>query len=156
MAEEQYMKTDGALDWDSDITKDDEYEILPEGTYTFRVEALERGRYNGSEKMGACPVANLTLSVVNAETEKHGKILDSLYLHAKAEWRLSQFFTAIGQKKKGETLKMDWNMVPGSTGRLELTINEYTKKDGSKAKNNRVGKYLPPEAPKAWTPGKGF
>ena len=153
---EEYMNTNGALDWDDEITKDDEYEILPEGTYNFKIESLERARFNGSEKMTACPVANLTISVVNPETEKHGKVFDSLYLHAKSEWRLSQFFASIGQKKKGETLKMNWTMVPGSTGKLELVISEFTKKDGTKGKNNKVSKYLPPEPAKAWAPGQGF
>lgn len=155
---DEYMNTNGALDWDDEITKDDEFELLPAGTYNFRVESMERSRFNGSEKMSACPVAELKLSVVNLETEKHGTVKDSLFLHAKSEWRLSQFFTAIGQKKKGEPLKMNWNMVPGSTGKLELTVNKFTRNDGTPGENNRVGKYLPAEAPatSGWTPGKGF
>ena len=153
---EEYMNggMEGALDWNSEITKDDEYELLPEGTYNFRVESFERGRFNGSEKMSACNQANLTLAVTDPASGKSGKIFDTLFLHSKSEWRLSQFFTAIGQKKKGEPLRMNWNLVPGATGRLELTVNRYTKKDGSTGENNRVGKYLPPT--QAWTPGQGF
>jgi len=142
-----------ALDWNDTINKDDEYELLPEGTYEFTVESFERGRFDGSEKMSACPMANLTLLVKDPATGKQGKVFDTLFLHSKAEWRLSQFFTGIGQKKKGEPLRMDWNRVPGSTGRLELTVNKYTKKDGSSGENNRVGKYLPKEK-KQFTPGQ--
>lgn len=152
MAEEYMNPAAGALDWDSEITKDDEFELLPAGTYSFKVESLERARFAGSEKMSACNQANLTLILTGVDGKQH-KVFDSLFLHSKAEWRLSQFFTAIGQKKKGEPLKMNWNMVPGSTGRLELTVNKYTKKDGTPGENNRVSKYLPPQA---WTPGQGF
>lgn len=152
MAEEYMNPAAGALDWDSEITKDDEFELLPAGTYSFKVESLERARFAGSEKMSACNQANLTLILTGADGKQH-KVFDSLFLHSKAEWRLSQFFTAIGQKKKGEPLKMNWNMVPGSTGRLELTVNKFMKKDGTPGENNRVGKYLPPQA---WTPGQGF
>lgn len=154
MAEEYMNPAAGALDWDSEITKDDEYELLPAGTYSFKVESLERARFNGSEKMSACNQANLTLILTGSDGKQH-KAFDSLFLHSKAEWRLSQFFTSIGQKKKGEPLKMNWNLVPGSTGKLELTVNKYKKKDGSDGENNKVGKYLPPEQ-KAWTPGQGF
>ena len=154
MAEEYMNPAAGALDWDSEITKDDEYELLPAGIYNFKVESMERARFNGSEKMSACNQANLTLILTGADGKQH-KAFDSLFLHSKAEWRLSQFFTSIGQKKKGEPLKMNWNLVPGSTGKLELTVNKYKKKDGSDGENNKVGKYLPPEQ-KAWTPGQGF
>ena len=146
--------TEGALGWNDEITKDDEFELLPAGVYDFKVESLERGYFDGSEKMSACPKADLTLIVHDPVTGKEGKIFESLFLHSKSEWRLSQFFTAIGQKKKGEPLRMDWNKVPGSSGRLELTVNEYTsKKDGSKRQNNRVGRYLPKEI-KTFTPGQ--
>ena len=108
--------TEGALGWNDEITKDDEFELLPAGVYDFKVESLERGYFDGSDKMSACPKADLTLIVRDPVTGKEGKIFESLFLHSKSEWRLSQFFTAIGQKKKGEPLKMNWNMVP--SGRL--------------------------------------
>ena len=103
--------------------------------------------------MSACPQANLTLAITDPVSGKRGQIKDTLFLHSKAEWKLSQFFTAIGQKKKGEPLAMNWNAVPGSTGRLELSINQYTDRNGNKAENNRVKKYLPKEQ-KVFTPGQ--
>ena len=144
-----------ALDWSSSIEKESEFELLPEGEYEFRVESMERGRYPGSERMSACPMANITLILTDDAGEQH-KVFDTLYLHKKSEWKLSQFFVGIGQKKKGEPLNPRWDEVPGSTGRLELTINEYTSKtDGTKKKNNKVSRYLPKEV-KKWAPGGGF
>lgn len=134
----------GALGWNDTITKDDEYTLLPAGTYNFEVRMFERGYFNGSEKMSACPQANLTIYVDDGQGNA-GQISDSLFLHSKAEWRLSQFFASIGKKKKGEPLIMDWDHVVGAVGKLDLDVNTYTKKDGSQGKNNRVGKYLPYE-----------
>ena len=141
------MPDNYALDWDSEISKESEFELLPAGTYRFEVTGMERGRYAGSEKMQSCPMATLTLHVTNVADGTNGSVNDSLYLNSKAEWKLSQFFLSIGQKKKGEPLRMNWNLVPGATGELELTVNEYDKKDGTRGKNNRVAKYLPKAAP---------
>lgn len=140
-----------ALDWDDEISAENEFELLPEGEYKFRIEALERGRFNGSAKMAACPQANLTIAVTK-ENGKEAKVFDTLYLNTKAEWKLSQFFVAIGQKKKGEPLTMNWGKVPGSTGKLKLVINEYTDKNGNARQNNKIDRYLEPEN-KAFTPG---
>lgn len=137
------MNEDYELSWDSTISKEaEDFPVLPAGTYAFEVISMERGRFAGSEKMHACPSAQLTIKVT-APDGTTGRVLDTLYLSSKAEWRLSQFFTALGHKKKGEPLAMNWNKVVGATGQLELTVNEYTKKDGTKGTNNRVGKYLP-------------
>ena len=142
------------LDWNEGIEKETEFELLPEGVYDFTVESFERGYYNGSDKMSACNQANITMRVQDPISGKTGKVVDTLYLHTKAEWRLSQFFTAIGQKKKGERLgSMNWNAVPGAKGRLKLSINQYTAKDGNKRENNRVKEYLPKEQ-KVFTPGQ--
>lgn len=139
-----------ALDWSSTIEQESEFILLPEGEYSFTVESMERARFNGSEKMSACPVANLVLNVYD-EQGNSAKVYESLFLHRKAEWKLSQFFISIGQKKKGEPLNPNWNMVPGSTGKLELTVNEYSK-NGETRKNNRVARYLPKEQRK-YVPG---
>lgn len=147
------MQDDYELNWDSEISKESEFELLPAGTYNFVVQGFERGRYAGSDKMCACATAAVSLKLTGADGTT-GVVIDTLYLSSKAEWRLSQFFTAIGQKKKGETLRMNWALVPGATGKLELTVNEYAKKDGTSGKNNKVAKYLPKEQTQAVP--KGF
>ena len=140
------------MDWNDVISQEQEFELLPAGTYDFTVEKMERGRYAGSEKMAACNMANLSLSVTDPQTGASGMVFDTLYLSSKAEWRLSQFFLSIGQKKKGEPLRPNWNEVPGSTGKVEIEVNKYTDKNGNLRENNRVKKYLPYE-PKKFTAG---
>lgn len=101
--------------------------------------------------MCACNTAELELVILDHEgKERH--VFDSLKLNSKMEWMLSQFFLCIGQKKKGEALRPNWNAVVGSRGRVELVINEYKDKNGNAKKNNRVGKYLAPE-PKTFKAG---
>ena len=140
------------LGWNDPISQEQEYEILPAGIYEFTVENMERGRYGGSEKMAPCNKADLTLSVRDPQSDTSGKVFDTLYLSSKAEWRLSQFFLSIGQKKKGEPLRPNWTEVPGSTGKVEIEINKYIDKSGNQKENNRVKKYLPYE-PKKFTAG---
>lgn len=145
------------LDWNAEISKESEFELLPAGTYDFTVEDMQRGEFPGSAKMSRCYKADLTIRVSDPATGKSGRIFDTLYLNSKAEWRLSQFFTSIGQKKHGETLRMNWNKVIGSTGKLKLSINKYTSsKTGEDRENNRVSEYLAPAVDKTWTPGAGF
>lgn len=140
------------LSFDDEISAEGEpYEPLPAGVYSFTVASMERGRFPGSEKMATCPTANIDMVVVDANgSERH--VFDTLYLNSKAEWRISSFFIAIGQKKKGEPFRPNWNFA-GATGRFELSVNEYTNKNGEQRKNNRVKRYLEPEK-KGYVPGK--
>ena len=142
------------LDWDDQIENEgQEFELLPEGTYDYTVENMARGRFAGSERMAACNCANLTLLIRNPETGNDCRVFDTLYLNSKAEWRLSQFFLSIGQKKKGEPLRPNWAAVPTSCVKVEIEIHEYVDKNGKARKNNRVTKYLPYE-PKKFVAGE--
>lgn len=136
--EENMNQTERELGWDDEIQKDGgEFIVLPPGDYDFTVTKFERGRFTGSDKMPACNQAKLELTV---HSKEHGDIVvyHNLFLHTKTEGLLSNFFAGIGQKKKGEPLRMNWNTVVGSKGRLKLEINQYTGRDGETRKNNQV------------------
>lgn len=51
------------LGWDDEITKDDDFALLPEGDYNFTVVKFNRGRHNGSAKLPACNKAEIELKV---------------------------------------------------------------------------------------------
>lgn len=126
------------LGWDDEIEKESEFILLPEGDYDYVVDSFERGRFEGSEKMPPCNKAILTLKIAyqgQTATVKH-----NLLLHTKTEWMLSEFFKSIGQKKKGEPLKMNWGLVPGSKGRCN--IEQYTGKNGNTY--HQVKRFLEP------------
>lgn len=134
---------DRAFDWNDTIENDSSFTLLPEGNYPFTVKAFERGEYAGGDKMPACKKAVLTLEVDGGALGVT-EITENLYLHSRAEWKLCQFFTAIGLRKRGEQLRMDWNRVPGARGWVALIVNRYKGRDGEDRQNNRVDKFLDP------------
>ena len=133
--------------WDDTITKDSEFILLPEGDYNFVVESFERGRHAGSEKMPACNKAILTLRIEAVEGTVY--ITHNLFLHTKTEGLLSAFFSSIGQKKKGEPLRMNWNQVPGSSGKAKIGIRSYNGNN-----YNEIKRFYPREDGPAFKAGE--
>ena len=132
------------LDWNDTIEKDaSEYILLQEGDYDFTVESFDRARHPGSEKLPPCNKAVLRLKI-NTENGI-AYISHNLFLHTITEGMLSAFFASIGQKKKGEPLRMDWGRVPGSTGKVRVGIRLYTTKDGEQRQANEIKRFIPKE-----------
>lgn len=142
------------IGWDDEIEKESEFILLPDGEYDFVVESMERERFEGSEKMSPCNMAVLTLRVKDPATGQPTTVKDRLYLNSKAEWKLSQFFLCIGQKKHGEKLKPDWAAVPTSTGRCKIVRHKYRGRDGSERESNQVQAYLEKPKQMSFTPGE--
>lgn len=138
---------DRELGWDDEIEKDNgDFLLLPEGDYDFVVESFERGRHNGSEKLPACNKAMLKLRIDTPDGT--ALINHNLFLHTKTEGMISAFFTSIGQKKKGEKIKMNWNAVIGAKGRCKVDIREWTGTDGEKRQSNEIKRFYPFEEKK--------
>jgi hypothetical protein len=135
-----------ALEWNSKIKNDGgDFKTLPEGIYPFTVKTLERAYNNGTKNIPPCPMAKLVLRVgVGTESSD---VTNSLYLDDSQEWKLCQFFLAIGDRKHGEELQMDWDKVAGKSGWVELEHYTY-EKDGEEKTINSVVRYIDPaEAP---------
>lgn len=134
------------LGWDDTIQKEStDFITLPEGDYDFVVESFDRGRHNGSDKLPPCNKAILKLHISAPQGEV--TVVHNLFLHTITEGMLSAFFECIGQKKKGEPLRMNWQAVPGAKGRLKLGIRSY-QKDGENRTINEVKRFYPYEGPK--------
>lgn len=132
------------LQWDDTIEKDSqEFILLPEGDYNFVVESYERVRHNGSDKLPPCNKAVLKLRIEAPEGTVY--INHNLFLHTITERMLSAFFASIGQKKKGEPIRMNWNHVPGSAGKAKIGIHTFTGKDGKPKQSNEVKYFYPKE-----------
>ena len=137
--------TDREFGWDDEIEKDgSDFVLLPEGDYDFTVKSFQRGRHNGSEKLPACNKAELTITIWGKEDSVDVK--HNLFLHSKVEGMLSAFFTAIGQKKYGEKLKMNWNTVVGAKGKCHVYVDTYTGNDNKEYKSNKIRKFYAPDA----------
>lgn len=139
---------DRMFDWNDVIENDGSFTLLPEGVYPFTVVSFERGEHAGSDGIPPCKKAVLTIELDGGALGTT-EITENLFLHSRMEWKLCQFFTAIGLRKRGEQLRMNWQAVPGAKGWAEVIINEYDEKKngqktGNKRKNNRIGKYLDP------------
>lgn len=129
------------LSWDDEIEKDSDFILLPEGDYDFTVESFERGRHPGSEKLPACNKAILKLRV---DSEEGSVIIThNLFLHTRTEGMVSAFFTSIGQKKKGEKMRMNWNAVIGAKGRCMISQRVWKGNDGEERKSNDIKKFYP-------------
>lgn len=140
------MDFERELGWEDEISKESEFVLLPEGDYDFTVVNFSRGRFAGSAKLPACNKAELKIEVRDNKGNK-ATINHDLYLHTKTEGLLSAFFIAIGQKKHGEPLKMNWNAVVGAQGRCKVVIDTWTGNDGSQRQNNKISKFYEPQQP---------
>lgn len=115
---------EGALEWNSEI--EETYLDLPDGTYDFTVVELERGRFEpkpDSKIKEPCPQVKVHVEVKDPNSDQKAKINSLLILHTRTKGLLCNFFRSIGVMKKGESLKMDWNVI-GKTGKLKLSHND--------------------------------
>jgi len=129
------------MDWNDSIENDvQEFVILPDGEYNFTVTNFERGRFLGGQKIPACNKATITIQVDSKDGIAVVKF--DLLLYRSLEWRISQFFRSIGQKKHGEKLTMDWNKVIGSRGRAKFKQRSYTALNGEERVTNDVDRFI--------------
>jgi len=132
---------DMLMNWDDSIETDgQEYILLPEGEYNFKVTNFERGRFNGSAKIPQCNKATITIQIEAKEGTTSVKF--DLILYRTLEWRISAFFRCIGQKKHGEKLTMDWGKVIGSKGRAYIKQRSYTNLNGEEKFINDVERFI--------------
>lgn len=132
---------DMLMDWDDSIETDgQEYILLPEGEYNFKVTNFERGRFNGSAKIPQCNKATITIQIEAKEGISTVKF--DLILYRTLEFRISAFFRCIGQKKHGEKLTMDWGKVVGSKGRAYIKQRSYTNQNGEEKFINDVDRFI--------------
>ena len=136
------MEQNKALNWDDEIVKDSgEFTLLPEGDYAFKVINFERAWYDGSDKIPPCNKAIITIKI--EAPEGTAELKENLFLTTKTEGLLSAFFASIGQKKKGEPLRMNWNKVIGATGKAKIGTRTYND-----STYNQVKRWLSPEEQK--------
>lgn len=137
------------LSWDSGfIAEESEFVVLDPGVCKFTVKGFERKIYDGkSEKIpNGTPYAEIEMEFVGAKGKTTVK--ERLYLLKRVQWKLTEFFAAIGQNPTiGQAFMPNWNAVIGSFGYAELEINRYKDNSGNDRSNNQIKKFLNPNAP---------
>ena len=131
------MNQDRELDWEPTIENDGEdfeFTLLEPGDYDFEVIDFDKTRSSKGTKM---VVATLRVTDGKATTT----IKENLVLLESCEWKLSQFFRALGLKKRGEKLKVKWNDAKGKTGRCRVKKDTFTGRDGKEKETNRVDRF---------------
>lgn len=145
---QQNQQAERELGWEDTIEQDSSFTLLPEGDYDFQVVELERARHQGSAKLPPCNKAILHIRI---EGEGGVAVIKhNLFLHSRCEGMLCAFFTAIGQRKRGEQMRMDWSKVVGAKGRAKVGIHKWVDNKGEERQSNQI-KYFydKEETPKA-------
>lgn len=141
---------DVALDWDVCEADPDDgshggWTLLPEGFYPFRVERMERERYQGSQKMPQCPMAKLTLAVAGTDGRETA-VQQRLYITRNQLWKVSRFMEAVGRGRNGAgKVIIDWSGIEGMGGFVKLKVRSYTGRDGQERQTNDVEWFVKPE-----------
>ena len=136
------------LDWDATLEDDGPvYSLLPEGEYDFRVQSMERQRYQGGAKLRPCPMAVLKI-LITAPDGKSTMVTHRLYLESSVQGLLSAFFRSIGEKKHGQAVAMNWAHVVGGEGRCRVGIR--TGNDG--LQYNEIKRFLDPDNSRSAAP----
>lgn len=131
---------DREIGWDEAIWNDSpEFVVLPEGDYDFEVIDFERGRHPGSEKLPPCNKAIVHIKVEGPEGVTI--IKHNLFLHTITEGMLCSFFTAIGQRQKGERVNMNWGSIIGAKGRAKIGIRKFKNDEGREMTFNEIKKF---------------
>lgn len=142
----QNQNYEGALSWDSTIEKESSFVLLEPGEYDFTVKNMTRGQYTpgpNAKITEPCPMAELELEVTDSAGQT-ANVRENLILHTSLEWKISQFFISIGQKRKGEPFVPNWGAVIGTTGHAEFDTRKYTSK-GEERETNQVKNFLEPK-----------
>lgn len=141
---------DVALDWDVCEADPDDgshggWTLLPEGFYPFRVEKMERERYQGSQKMPQCPMAKLTLAVAGTDG-RETSVQQRLYITRNRLWKVSRFMESVGRgRNEAGKVIIDWGGIEGMGGFVKLKVRSYTGRDGQERQTNDVEWFVKPE-----------
>ena len=133
------------LVWDDTIQNDgQDFEPVPAGDYDVTIERFDRSRSKGEGKLPPCNMAIVYFIVHDRDREV--TVRENYILHSSMEWKLSELFCGAGLKKKGEELRMNWQLLPGRKARAKIGLKPGIK-DPTK-QFNYIEKLYPYEAPK--------
>lgn len=135
-----------ALGWDDDFeAQESTFVLLPEGDYWFEITKLEKGRYNGSDKVPPCNKAIITFCI---HAPQGDIIITENYMLIDLDWarrKMTEFFSAIGfAEKGGQRVRMHWTPdLIGKRGICHIAPRKYKTQDGDERQTNDLKKLYP-------------
>jgi hypothetical protein len=115
-----------ASPWDEPIdVEPDEFVILPAGTYPFTITGYERTHTSSKSKNPNEPMLKLELEINGGELGV-ARAFRYIIWTEKYRWKQSELFTAIGQRKHGDTnFRPNWQMINGASGWCKTDVRQY-------------------------------
>ena len=153
------MAENGCIGWDDEVSEENidnenanngSFVILPDGTYPFKVNKLERGTYKGSDKLPPCGEVKVGL-IVDGGEKGRAYITKHFYMHTKTLGMIYDFLAAIGLHKKGSgKSSIPWKKVEDGAnelgGTLKTKIRKWKKNNGEEVTENDVKAWVIPAA----------
>ena len=142
----------GAIGWDDEVSasdadegtqQQDEFVILPDGTYPCKVMKIERGSHKGSDKLPPCNKVKIGVVLDGGEAGR-GWANHNFFMHTSTLWKIYQFLEAVGLRKKGDATagRIPWEKVTkGMTARCEVTSRDWNGKT-----YNEITKWFPADS----------
>lgn len=143
-----------AMELDERISYDGggSFNAIPDGIWPATVKAVAIENYNGSKNIPACRNAKVTLRVGYGVDMTDAT--DNIYLYyndnGNPNWRIAAFYRAIGYKKHGEEVQMNWSegFLVGKTLWVKTTQREFTFTQGPRKGETGISidiDYIDPE-----------
>ena len=142
----------GAIGWDDEVSaadadegsqQQDEFVILPDGTYPCKVMKIKRASHKGSDKLPPCNKVKIGVVLDGGEAGR-GWANHNFYMHTSTLWKIYQFLEAVGLRKKGDATagRVPWEKVTkGMTARCEVTSRDWNGKT-----YNEITKWFPADS----------
>lgn len=129
-----------AIGWDDEIdvasvnegreTDREEFVILPEGTYPFKVVKFERGSFAGGGKIPACNKVTVGI-ILDGGNIGRGYASENFFMVDTLMWKIFSFLDSVGLHQEG-SVSIPWSKVESGigelSGRCKITNRDYNGK----------------------------
>lgn len=147
-----------AIGWDDEIDvskinegreEREEFVILPEGTYPFKVVKFERGSFQGSAKIPPCNKVTVGI-VLDGGNKGRGYAACNFFMVDNQLWKIFAFLDSVGLHQEG-SVSIPWSKIEAGVGELEGRCKSYNREYNGKTYTD-VKQWLKPTAKVATKP----
>lgn len=164
MSEEMdYSDLDAVIDdsavQETGISGNDDFSILPKGTYAFEINKVEFSNYQpkpGKTTGITKPCKKITIGlIVDGGDAGHGWADENLYFYPSCMFRILSVFKCVGLISDGYKGSLPWDQLKGSSGTAKFDVESYhSTKYGDERKKMVVKQFIKAAAPAALKPAE--